>query len=138
MSASMDEKTVRDHMDTIRARLRQLEAERDVLQTLLRGYEGWLRVYVNGNAPSQLSLPPAPPIHGKMSIRRAIVQVLKDARGEPLHCKEIWRRAEELGAKTTSKNPAAAVDFTAYTLKEIKKVAPRTWSYIGELEPTLA
>lgn len=132
----MNEKTVRDHMETIRARLRQLDTERDVLGTLLKGYEGWLRVYINGGTPSQLPLQAMrSTIQGKMSIRRAVIQVLKDARGEPLHCKEIWRRAQEIGAKSKAKNPIAAIDFTGYTLPEIKKVAPRTWKYIGDTQP---
>jgi len=132
----MDEQMVREHIGEIRERLKTIETEREVLLTLLRGYEGWLRLYSNGAAGAQLPLL-APTVTQtapkRVSFRGAIRQVLKAARGEPLHVKEIWLRVQELGAHTRSKDPVAAIDFTCYSFKgAIKKVAPRTWRWVED------
>jgi hypothetical protein len=132
----MDEQMVRKHIGEIRDRLRVIESERDVLLTLLRGYEGWLRLYANGHLTSQLPLPITAHTGRKekrVSFRGAIRQVVEEAHGEPLHVKEIWRRVQELGAMTKSKDALAAIDFTCYSMRErMKKVAPRTWQSLDD------
>jgi hypothetical protein len=118
-------------MDELRTRLKKVEEERQVLLTLLQGYEGWLRLFANGSAR-----PPHPMLDmrpkGTISLRKAIRQIVQEARGIPVHAKEIWLRAHELGAMTGASDPVAAVDYTAYSIKGIKKVAPRTWRWVGE------
>jgi hypothetical protein len=63
-----------------------------------------------------------------------VVDVLKEARGEPLHVKEIWRRVSAKGAKTAAKSPLGAIDLTCYSIlkyhpKALEKVRPRTWRW---------
>ena len=133
----MDEGTVRGHMDDLRERLKRIEAERDVILTLLKGYEGWLRLYPNGSV-QQLPLPAKPANvsaqHRKpLSIRRAIESVIREARGEPLHVIEIWRRVEALGVTSNSKDKPAMVDYTMYALDNVEKVEPRTWRWVRPL-----
>jgi len=132
----MDEQMVREHIAEIRGRLKTIETEREVLLTLLRGYEGWLRLYSNGAAGAQLPLLAATVTQSapkRVSFRGAIRQVLEAARGEPLHVKEILLRVQELGAQTQAKEPTAAVDFTCYSFKgAAQRVAPRTWRWVGD------
>ena len=139
----MDEAIVREHLAEIRKALAGNEEEHEVLMNLLKGYEGWLRLH--GETPSALQLgfsvngegkgKTAP--KGKLSLRRAVIQVLQDARGMSLHASEMWRLVQALGVQTSSPNPVGVVDFTAHSLKRqglVEKTAPRTWRWTS-LEP---
>jgi hypothetical protein len=138
----MDETAVRQHLKEVQQRLAVLDEEREVLLSLVRGYEGWLRLQGNSAGP-QLTLgvtvqkknPTAP--KGTTSLRGAVLRAIKDAHGAPLHSKEILRRIQALGAKTEARNPVAIIDLTAYSLantdgQPIKKVGPRTWRWMGQ------
>ena len=134
----MDAKTVRSSLAEVTAQLTRNEEEHDVLLSLVRGYEGWLRLHpdpapqlalIGLDAESQR---PRSQSKGSRSMRGAVLQVLKDARGEPVHGKEILARAYELGAKTDAKNPLGAVDLMAHSLMKshpVEKVGPRVWRY---------
>lgn len=135
----MDEQSVRSQLLEVRKTLARNEEEHEILLSLLNGFEGWLRLHANGRSP-QLTLPlettqarTAP--RGEISLRSAVLQVLKEARGQPLHSKEILVRATALGAATTSKDPVAIVDLTAYSLQKggatIEKTGPRIWHWAG-------
>ena len=137
----MEAKTVRLNLEEIRGALARNEAERDVLVTLLKGYEGWLRLNPEALDPPQMSLPlvqqrlPGPTIPGTPSMRGAVLRVLREARGEPLHSKEILRRVTALGAVSNAKNPLGMMDLLAYSLAKshpMKKVGPRTWRYYAD------
>ena len=146
----MDEVTVREQLHAVREDLERNEAEHAVLESLLKGYEGWLRLMAgNGVSASQLPMMAAvvngkaravngkarTAPKGRRSMRGAVLQVLADARGESIHAKEILRRARELGANTTAKDPEAIMDLMGYSLREghpIEKSAPRTWRWVGE------
>lgn len=139
--ADMDGKSIREQLDLVRANLQRNEEEREVLLDLLKGYEGWLRLYGESNGATQVALPMARKIDtktkGTISMRQAIKTVLKDAHGSQLHSKEIWRRAQELGAKTTGSSPLGLVDLTAFSLSKtepVEKVAPRTWRWAGPVD----
>lgn len=133
----MDAKSVRSNLTEVTAQLARNEEEHEVLLSLVRGYEGWLRL--NPDPAPQMALPPleAAPRKGSQpkgsrSMRGAVLQVLKDARGEPVHGKEILARAYQLGAATDAKNPLGAVDLMAHSLKKshpVEKVGPRVWRY---------
>jgi len=134
----MEEKTVRDHLAEVREALKRNEEEREVLLALLRGYEGWLRLR-GSNGATQLILaePKAAPAvpKGAVSFRSAVLTVLREAHGEPLHSREILKRVLSMGATTTAKQPQAITDLMCYSLRDaypIKKVGPRTWAWISE------
>jgi len=63
---------------------------------------------------------------GSISIRRAIVDVLKQA-GRPMHTTEIWQHAYARGARTAAKRPDAIVALSAYGIDGVEKVGPRTF-----------
>ena len=135
----MDEGIVRKHLEEIRHRLNQLDEERDVLLNLLKGYEGWLRLKgaTNGHQPQLMPARSADRFKpkGTISLRRAILKVIREAGGEPLHSSAILTRVHSLGAVTEAKDPQAVVDLTAYSLQKggepIEKCDPRTWRWIG-------
>lgn len=139
---TMDAKTIRDQLEVVKANLQRNEDEKNVLLDLLRGYEGWLRLYGETNGAAQVALPLAKRVmdtttKGTISMRSAIKKVLQDARGMPLHSKEIWRRAQEMGAKTDGQSPLGLVDLSAFSLSKtepVEKVAPRTWRWYGATE----
>ena len=130
----MEEKTVREHLAEVREALKKNEEEREFLLSVLRGYEGWLRL--RGSNGRQLEFveskagPSAP--KGTVSFRSAVLTVVREAHGEPLHSKEILRRARAMGATTTAKQPEAITDLMCYSLKKnypLEKVAGRTWRW---------
>ena len=126
----MDEKTVRIHLEEIQNSLERNEEEREVLVTLLKGYEGWLRLHgaTNGHAePGQLVL--AVEVDEGPGWRPTVSAILQEARGEPLHSKEILARARIRGLKTNAKNPVSAVDLTARSLPNVEKAGPRLWKW---------
>jgi len=134
----MEEKTVRGHLDEVREALKKNEEEREALLEILRGYEGWLRLRgSNGQLKLAEAKVPLAARKGVVSFRSAVLAVLREAHGEPLHSKEILQRALSMGATTTAKSPQAITDLMCYSLKEvhpIEKVAPRTWRWRGEGE----
>lgn len=135
----MDAKSVRLNLTEVTTQLARNEEEHEVLISLVRGYEGWLRLNPDPQPPTQtigLFEPEGKAARsqpkGSRSMRGAVLQVLKDARGEPVHGKEILARAYQLGAKTDAKNPIGAVDLMAHSLKKshpVEKVGPRVWRY---------
>jgi hypothetical protein len=131
----MEEKAVRKHLDEVKEALKANEDEHEVLLALLRGYEGWLRLH-GSNGEAQLPLVEAKRSatapKGAVSFRRAVLAVLKDAHGEPLHTREILRRAQMMGAATAAKQPDAITDLMCYSLKKqypLVKTGPRTWRW---------
>jgi len=134
----MEEKTVREHLDEVKGALKKNEEEHDVLLSLLRGYEGWLRLHgSNGVAQLVLVQPKAGAgkPKGAVSFRSAVIAVVKEAHGEPLHTKEILKRALSRGATTEAKQPENITDLMCYSLSKdypIVKVGPRTWSWTGD------
>lgn len=136
----MDEKSVRAQLDDVSRELDTLDERREVLLSLVRGFEGWLRLDGSRATTFPLPEPPSKPREsltaqkGSVSVRSAVLQVIKDARGEPLHAREIARRMIALGAVTAAKDPPAIVDLVAGSLSKrdglpIEKVAGRTWRW---------
>jgi hypothetical protein len=74
---------------------------------------------------------------GQPSIRSAVVLVLKKA-SKPLHVREIWKEAQQLGASTTMARPTEAVHYALADLSRsgapVEKVSPGVWRYKKEAE----
>ena len=144
----MDEKTIRTRLEEAQRELGTLEERRDALVGLVKSYETLLRIESGGsNGRIPLPLPVVSKLEtdkpkvgpkGSISISKGILAVLKDARGAPLHTKEILNRVLALGAITEAKNPQGAIDLVCYHLanagEPMKKVGPRTWRWIGGTE----
>ena len=138
----MEEKTVRAQLEEVQRALSRTEEEREVLISLVRGYEGWLRIHGVREGPSQ----PLPlrksaggrgrKPKGRISLRSAVREVLREAQGEPLHSRELARRVLERGAVSESKKPANVVALVALGLKRagepVDKVAPNTWAWVAD------
>lgn len=144
----MDEKAARALLEEAKTKLVSIEEQREVWLAAVQMAEGWLRVYGSAEKPTvQSSLPGLAKRSrgrrssqkGDVSLRSAILQVLKDARGAQLHSKEILNRVRGLGADTKAKDPVGIIDLVAINLKTrsdtpIERVAPRTWRWAGDLE----
>jgi hypothetical protein len=101
----------RRQADSIRKELVKLDLRREALGKLLAVYEE-LDVLDQRGRNSGQNTP-----QGTRSLRGAVLEVLCEAE-RPLRPKEMWTRAQALGAATRSKNPEAVVDLTAYQLQE--------------------
>lgn len=125
--------------------LQRVEARKDTLLAARKGLEALLDLVSSTDAVSQwqpLFHLPADPSRrpnqpkGTTSLRGAVLRVVKEAGGEPLHAMDIYRRAAMLGAATSSPNPIAIVDLMMYSLRKsavpVEKVRPRTWRWIGD------
>jgi len=134
----MDADTVSKQLQEVQAELRRVEATRDVLTNLVKGYEGWLQLKEAGVQGSLLPDAVEKAVQkrstekrGVISVRGAILQVLKDAHGEPLHAAEIWKRAYNMGARTKVAEPKDLMDLNLISLRkrhpEITRVEPRTY-----------
>ncbi len=140
----MDADTIRKQLQEVQSELRRIEAVREVLLDLVKGYEGWLRLHDNPPMQPRLIATEGTTkgkrrTTGAISAREAIKRVLQDAHGEPLHSEEIWRRAEMLGARTNAAVPKDVVDLTLVGLRQrfpIQRVAPRTYKWVNGVEPS--
>lgn len=137
----MDEVTVRKNLDEIRGELDRVEEQREVLLSLMNGYEGWLRLNANGQRaqlkfPEAQQLPaPVPPLRpapARPSFRGAAIQVLRDARGAALHTTEIWSRMLAAGVVSEAKRPENFIVLNYRTVPQAEKVAPKTFRWAIE------
>lgn len=135
---NLDEKTARKMLDEVKESLEKNEAEHEVLAALLKGLEGWLRLNMTGSDPApaqkQLIVAATNGAIGTISFRKAVLEVIKSARGEPIHVKEILHRAKQMGAVTNAKNPEGITDLHCHSWAEsgdIKRTNPRTYKWMG-------
>ena len=130
----MDERQVRLQLDETKELIRRNEEEHEVLETLIKGLEGWLRLHgavQNGKSSPQLTL--TVDANGNVgSWRKVCGGIVKDARGEAIHSKEVWARAQAIGLRTKGKFPVSAVDLTLRAMEQIEKVGPRLWRWKGD------
>ena len=143
----MDESAVRKQLDELRNELARFDDERNVIVSLIRSYETWLRLrgkddgsiapVLPGLLPPE-EVPVAVVANGNdalgPSFRGSVLRVIQEAHGEPLHAKEILRRVEALGAKTTAKNKLSVVALAIRSLMDkqpIEKAGPRMWRWAG-------
>jgi hypothetical protein len=134
----MDAKMAREQLRELNDQIKALDDEREVLLSLINGYNGWLRLH--GESPPeprkavQRSNVPA----GDVSLRSAVLTVLKQAHGSPVHVREILARITTMGAVTRAKSPEKVIDLVAYNLKTrkgepLERVSPRSWRYVGSI-----
>jgi hypothetical protein len=143
----MNKEAMRKQMEDIRDELNRLDSQRVALEQILRGYEAWFRAFPeNGAQPhQQLTLPVSGrggATKGAMSFRNGFIEVLKQARGEPLTDEEIWRRMQEKGVKSDARRPLGIVALTAKRhSNQVEMVAVKTWRWKGPVSigvPTVA
>lgn len=140
----MDEPTIRRQLADFKARLVQIDDERQALLDIVKAYETLLRTMQPPDIknPRELVFPPARPAPSPkqpISMRGAIKRVLKESAGGPgVHSREILERAMAMGATTTAKDPVAVVDLVVLGFAQkglVEKISPRTWRW-GEGVPT--
>ena len=124
MNKNDAEKMLRDAQSD----LAKVRKEFDALQGVVTGLEQWLSL----SSPSSAPAPGVLPLFEKPSLRKAILDVLRNS-DDPLHVKVIHDRVTELGAVTTAKNPLGIIDLTILGFikgGEVKKIAPRTYQAV--------
>lgn len=125
----------------IEALLETLRAEHATVGTTIASLEQLLKLRSEATAVSPAAPVERPKadknganptaIKGTISIRRAITQVLQQAK-QPMHAKDIWRLAHALGARTAAKSPVAIVSLSAIGIDGVEKVGPRLFEWKGE------
>ena len=148
----MNEQSVRQGLAEAREELASIAQEREaldrrqeVLLHLRDGFEGWLRLK---GLPEEALQPSASldgeavlhgfegiarkPVRGKppkgtIPYMEAIIRVLDEARGEPLHRTEIVRRAEALGARSEAKSVAGLVDTMCKRIPGAQRAGQGMW-----------
>lgn len=113
---------MRKQMESIRSELNVLDSEREVLENLLTGYESWFRLHPDSGACLSRQLPLT-----SMSFKDGLLEVLRQARGQPLHAKEIWHRMNAMGVTSNAKRPEGFVSMHANKIEGIEKIAPATF-----------
>ena len=141
----LSEETVRERLRQVRDALAKLNREREVLLKMLAADESWLALnskYRPGLAPEGAAsehapAPERPLPENRPTMKQALLEVIADAHGVPLHAREIWKRAQELGAVSKADSPLTAVDFALFSLEkkgQIEKVGPRTFRIATKLD----
>lgn len=137
----MDSQVVRQRLREAYADLEKIEERREALTSIVKGYEALVRLDGPPATEPQptLSLPTPGPAKGTISFRAAVQRVLREARGEPLHVREIYARALVLGAVSGAKEPVRVTDLMIYSLRTrtkvpIEKTAPATYRWAGPLD----
>ena len=132
----MDEETIRTQLREAQASLERNTEEREAILAMVKACEGWLRTFAKRTLPLPFASEPAPQPsqprprasnepRGEISMRSAVLKVIREAHGEPLHVREILHRARALGAETAGKNPEAIVDLIALTFRRIANGSKR-------------
>ena len=117
--------------EEIRRYLAEMEQERDHLTESLNSVASIIDEFEILLAAAEREDKPL------MSLRAAILQVLRASKGEPIHVKEVLQQVEALGAHVRSANndKVSRVDVGIYGLKKqgfpFERVGTRTWKYLG-------
>jgi hypothetical protein len=139
----MDAASVRLQLEETRTALTRLDAEREVLLTLVKGFEGWLQLHAGGtvNTPSSMDVLPVKPrrrttTRGGVSMRQTVLKVMRDRPGLSMHVTEVLQHTLDAGAHTDAKRGENSVELILYSLRDrdkhpIEKVGPRRWRWIG-------
>lgn len=121
----MERELMRRQMESVRSELNRVDAEREVLEGLLKAYESWFRIHPE-NGANPPATPPQLPLEG-ISFKDGLLSVLQQSRGEPLHVKEIWHRMREMGVSSNAKRPEGFVSMHANRIEGVEKVGPATF-----------
>jgi hypothetical protein len=129
--------TLKGQSDSVTRRLRQveseiqsLEQERDALASLKRGIDGLLQLH----GPIRQSSSGKPV--GQRSLRGAAIEVVQEARGQPLSTAEILERSRRKGADSKAKDPSGVIDLMLYTVKKrkglpLERLPGGRWRWVG-------
>lgn len=140
----MEKAAVEEQLRIVQDALAHNQAERDVLESLIKGYKKWLSLnHISALAqqagPSPVVVTPpssALRVKGTISIREAVKQTLMEAAGEAVHARDLWAKAQEMGAITAAPDPVNITDLTAYSMAkrmpQLQKVGPRLWRWRQE------
>lgn len=123
-------------MENVREELNRLDAQRAALDAILRGYELLERTTSENGVKQTRQLSLGVPgrggeVQGSISFSKGLVEVIQQARGEPLHAKVIWERMQEIGVKSKAKRPMGFVSLVAGKYSEIEKAGASTFRWIG-------
>ena len=147
----MNSDAVRLHLREINDELARLDRQRDALIEAVRGLEGWLRASADAVVRSgDQTLTPAKvksqirrskvgrgQPKGDIPMRVAILQAIRDARGQSLSTTEILARARAMGAVTDAARPERTIDLTAYNWQKagqpIERTGRQQWRWIGDV-----
>ena len=132
----MDKVTITDQLEVIEAELSRNQLERVVLLKLQCGYRELLQFSSDGQDVRQLTMTighegTKSESKGTISFRAGLVQVLREASGEPLDVDEIWERMQQLGVRSDAKRPTGFIGLTKKRVPEIEKVSPRVFRWVG-------
>ncbi len=75
---------------------------------------------------------------GAISFKKGTAEVLKQARGEALHAKDIWERMQAMGVRSNAKNPVGWVNRETGKHPNIEKDGPKTWRWAGPLHSNVS
>jgi hypothetical protein len=151
----LNERTVRDQLAEVRAALGKLDAERKALESIVTSLEKWLDLHSDAGG-AQLPLAPTPaapngktngktttkPLFqtlGALPLKVAVERVLRNREGVPMETADILAKAEEMGARTESKEPEKVVEWILYDMIKkgkvpVHKLRPHRYVY-GSLPP---
>ena len=121
----MERELMRRQMESVRSELNRVDADREVLEGLLKAHESWFRIHPE-NGANPPTTPPQLPLEG-ISFKEGLLAVLRQSRGEPLHVKEIWHRMREMGVSSNAKRPEGFVSMHANKMDEVEKVEAATF-----------
>jgi hypothetical protein len=143
----LNESSVREQLNNVRAALAKLGAERTALEAIEQSLVRWLDLH--GEPHSQLPLAPthrsngAPknrsetfkPL-GAIAFAKAVIRGLRNRAGIVMTTSEVLSAALEMGAVTKAKAPLKVVEWILYDAVKKgshpirKSNAPHTWVYL--------
>lgn len=137
----MDRESVRKQLEETRQRIAEIDEEKEILESLVRGFEGWLRLHAPIPAHAVMSSEVSDTYFGNepkgaVSMGAAIKEAIKESGHVVMHTKEIYEAALAKGAVTESKNPLNIVDIHLGRLAEqglVQKLGGRRWQLATKL-----
>ena len=113
----------------LQKRVRELEHHLSYIRKLRDTYKEWEAI----RDKTQLALPGASiGISERISYKKGLALVMREAQGKPLHALEIWRRMQQIGVRSKSERPEGFVSLHAKYLPQIQKVAPKTYQWVED------
>jgi hypothetical protein len=136
------EKKLQDRIDQAQGRILQLSTALEGLQKELFAAQAEVTVWQealaterrkHGENTSEPSIGAVRPFT-RQSLGDAVLQLLRDNRGEPMHAKDILRELRRRDYPIASKNPIAAIVTTLTRRRQFKRVRPNTFGLVEETE----
>ena len=121
MAEDPDIKEIRRQLAVARRAKDRLTEELAAINEVTAGYKKLLALAERGDS--------------LISLRAAILQVLRASKGEPMHVTEVLQQVEALGAhvRCANNDKISRVDVGIYGLKRqgfpVERVGTRTWKY---------